>query len=218
MPLAPLAKAAGWTAAAALALLAAHALAGTRVRARASGGRAADGRRPRASTTARTNSTALPPQRFDILDPDTKNETILLLKRLLSTAAALGPARPRRAARRRLRVAERADDPRLRSHARLQSAAHRRGLRRDRRARLHRGSGPARVQPAVSVLSLAARRHARPALHRVERADRTRSTAISRPAICASSRARPRAMSTRTHARCRASCSPPTGWRRISTG
>ena len=38
-------------------------------------------------------------------------------------AAALGPARPRRAARRRLRVAERADDPRLRSYARLQSAA-----------------------------------------------------------------------------------------------
>src|ERR1043165_1724943 len=29
-------------------------------------------------------STALPPSRFDILDPDTKNETILMLKRLLA--------------------------------------------------------------------------------------------------------------------------------------
>jgi len=30
-------------------------------------------------------STALPPKRFDVLDPDTKNETILMLKRLLAT-------------------------------------------------------------------------------------------------------------------------------------
>jgi hypothetical protein len=81
--LAPLARAAGWVGASALALLALRRLP------------------PRSSAFAvmvvaplmaadlganngPNESTALPPKRFDILDPDTKNETILLLKRLLS--------------------------------------------------------------------------------------------------------------------------------------
>jgi len=79
----PLAKSAGWVAASALALLAVCYLP----------------RRasivtvliiaPLMATDLRLNngpseSTALPPGRFDILDPDTKNETILLLKRLVA--------------------------------------------------------------------------------------------------------------------------------------
>ena len=78
----PLAKAAGWVAAAALALLVLPRFA------------------PRSSVLAvllvaplmtadlainngPSESTALPPARFAMLEPDTKNETILLLKRLL---------------------------------------------------------------------------------------------------------------------------------------
>jgi hypothetical protein len=80
--LAPLAKAAGWIGASALALLALR-----RLPARSSAFAvmvvaplmAAD----LGANNGPSESTALPPKRFDILDPDTKNETILLLKRLL---------------------------------------------------------------------------------------------------------------------------------------
>jgi hypothetical protein len=80
--LAPLAKAAGWIGASALALLALR-----RLPARSSALAvmvvaplmAAD----LGANNGPSESTALPPKRFDILDPDTKNETILLLKRLL---------------------------------------------------------------------------------------------------------------------------------------
>ena len=81
--IAPIARAGGWTLAAAamLALLA-------RMPARASAAAvlvvvplmAAD----LALNNGPNESTALPPKRFDVLDPDTKNETILLLKRLLA--------------------------------------------------------------------------------------------------------------------------------------
>jgi hypothetical protein len=80
---APLAKAAGWTLAAAIVLAIL-----VRVPARSSAIAvllvaplmAAD----LAGNNGPNESTALPPKRFDILDPDTKNETILLLKRLLA--------------------------------------------------------------------------------------------------------------------------------------
>jgi hypothetical protein len=80
--LAPLARAAGWIGASALALLALR-----RLPARSSALAvmvvaplvAAD----LGANNGPSESTALPPKRFDILDPDTKNETILLLKRLL---------------------------------------------------------------------------------------------------------------------------------------
>jgi hypothetical protein len=79
----PLAKSAGWVAASGLALLAVRYLP-----ARASiisvlivaPLMAADLR----LNNGPNESTALPPARFDMLDPDTKNETILMLKRLLA--------------------------------------------------------------------------------------------------------------------------------------
>jgi hypothetical protein len=81
--LAPLAKAAAWTGAAALVLCAVRYLP-----ARSSAFAALMVAPLMAADLAANNgpneSTALPPARFDILDPDTKNETILLLKRLLS--------------------------------------------------------------------------------------------------------------------------------------
>ncbi len=81
--LAPLARAAGWTAAAALALFVL-----TRLPARASALAMLVVAPLTAADLALNNgpneSTALPPARFDILDPGTRNETILLLKRLLA--------------------------------------------------------------------------------------------------------------------------------------
>jgi len=79
----PLAESAGWVAASGLALLLLHylparaSIAGVLVVA------------PLLAADLRLNngpseSTALPPGRFDMLDPDTKNETILMLKRLLA--------------------------------------------------------------------------------------------------------------------------------------
>jgi hypothetical protein len=81
--LAPLARAAAWTTAAALALCALR-----RLPAR-SAARAVLVVAPLMAADLAVNngpneSTALPPKRFDVLDPDTKNETILLLKRLLA--------------------------------------------------------------------------------------------------------------------------------------
>ncbi len=81
----PLAKAAGCTAAAALVLLALH-----RLPSRASAAAMLVVAPLMVADLALNNgpneSTALPPKRFDILDPATKNETILLLKRLLAEA------------------------------------------------------------------------------------------------------------------------------------
>jgi hypothetical protein len=79
----PIARAAGWTAAAALALVLL-----SRMRAHASLA-AMLVVAPLMIADLRLNngpseSTALPPKVFEVLDPDTKNETILLLKRLLA--------------------------------------------------------------------------------------------------------------------------------------
>jgi hypothetical protein len=81
--LAPLARAAGWTAAAALALFVLM-----RLPVRASAAAMLVVAPLTAADLALNNgpneSTALPPARFDILDPGTRNETILLLKRVLA--------------------------------------------------------------------------------------------------------------------------------------
>ena len=207
-----------WMAAALVALLAAALRAGARLDLRRADRRAADGRRPARSTTGRTNRPRFRRRRFDMLDAGHQERDDPAAEAAARPAAALRPARPRRAARRRLRVAERADDPRLRSHARLQSAAAGRHVGRDRRARLHRGAGQRTFSPLFPLLSLAAGRHDGPALHRVERADRRSRSRASSPATCASSPARATATSTKTRARCRACCSPSTGWRPTSTG
>jgi hypothetical protein len=81
--LAPLARAAGWTVAAAFALFALTRLP-ARVPALAMLVVAPLTAADLAINNGPNESTALPPARFDILDPETRNETILLLKRLLA--------------------------------------------------------------------------------------------------------------------------------------
>jgi len=79
----PLARAAGWTVAAAFALFALTRLP-ARVPALAMLVVAPLTAADLAINNGPNESTALPPARFDILDPETRNETILLLKRLLA--------------------------------------------------------------------------------------------------------------------------------------
>ena len=67
-------------------------------------------------------STGLPPAIYDALRPDTRNETVALIRQRLAAQRA-EPSRPRRADRHRLSLAEYLPDPRLRARVRAQSAA-----------------------------------------------------------------------------------------------
>ena len=67
-------------------------------------------------------STGLPPAVYDALRPDTRNETVALIRQRLAAQRA-EPSRPRRADRHRLSLAEHLHDPRLRACVRAQSAA-----------------------------------------------------------------------------------------------
>jgi hypothetical protein len=106
-------------------------------------------------------ASALPPSVYDVLRPDTQNETIARLKRETMMRddrrdrielTALGFHWP---------------------NAGLQSGAARPLYARHRRRRSCGARGPAQFFAARAILSLAALRHAGPALHRRRRPDRT---------------------------------------------
>jgi hypothetical protein len=214
--LAPLAKAAGWTVAAAIALLVV-----TRLPARASGLAmlavapllAAD----LAVNNGPNESTALPPQRFDILDPATKNETILLLKRLLAQPLPSD---------RRDRVELLGVGFEWPNAPMIHGFDHTLGYNPLRIAEVSDATGARDYiagpdQRVFSPLFPSYRSLLADMLglrYIVSSVPIGRVDPASSSATCGFSPARPRAMSTRTRARCPACCSPPTGWRWISTG
>ena len=165
-----------------------------------------------------SESTALPPQRFDILDPDTKNETILLLKRLLGQplpsdrrdrVELLGvgfewPNAPmihgfdHTLGYNPLRLADVSDATGARDYIAGPEQRVFSPLFPSYRSLLADMLGLRYIVSSVPIGQVDPQPQARrPALPRAHAAT---------------------AMSTRTRARCRACCSPRTGWRRISTG
>ena len=121
-----------------------------------------------------SSSTAQPPAMYEVLEPDTRNATIAILKsKVVADAtrrdrielAGLGFHWPNASLTHRLENTLGYNPVRLA----LYSAG-------DRRRGPRRPAGPAPVLAAVSLLSLDAGQPAGPALHRHRRADRDRST------------------------------------------
>ena len=110
------------------------------------------GRRPCLSTTARTAPPPCRPQTYDVLQPNTANATIALLKK--QGRAVRHAPRSHRAGGARLPLAQRQPHARAGEHAGLQSHSPRPLQRGDRRRGHGQPARSAQVLAAVSLLSL----------------------------------------------------------------